>query len=153
MSSEDTRFKPGQSGNPLGRIKMPEDILAARKQNKIEFERGLHKIVVMTPSELEALARDPNSSVLQLLIAKIWAEAIKKGDEKRAAFLLSHMGIVVKQKISLDGGEDDEGNAKPIQLSRIDLDERLNQLKNQLPPVVYVHNHPSTGGSGGGSNG
>lgn len=127
--AEDTRFKPGVSGNPLGRAKVPDDILEARKQNKNEFERGLHKIVGFTQAQLDAVVEDPNSSAMQLLLAKIWNLAIRNGDEKRATFLLSHMGIVVKQKISLDGGEDDAGNEKPIQLTRVDLEERLRLIK------------------------
>lgn len=128
MPSEDTRFKPGQSGNPLGQPKLPRDIVEARKLNRVEFERVLNRYIHLSPIEIKEVAENPVTPALEVLVAKIIFMGIKNGDEKRLGFILDRLGIVVKQKISLDGGEDSDGNAKPLQIQRVDLLDRIKQL-------------------------
>lgn len=93
MSREDTQFKPGQSGNPNGRPKTPADIVASRKFSREEFERALHKYGWKSLTEIKADAEKPDAPAIVVWIAKIITEGIKKGDERRLAFVLSYMGV------------------------------------------------------------
>lgn len=117
-------FKPGESGNPDGRPKLPEDIKEARKLNKIELERILNEYMHMPLKDIQARANLPDTPAFEVLLAKIIAEGIKKGDEKRLGFLLDRVVGPVKAKLSLDGGEDEKGDAKPL---RVELAERIKQ--------------------------
>lgn len=105
------QFKPGISGNPSGRPALPEEIKEARKINKIEFERVLNEMIYMNLSELKSRADNPETPVVELLVAKILAEGIKRGDEKRLGFILDRLIGPVKTKVALEGGDE---NAPPI---------------------------------------
>jgi hypothetical protein len=121
-----TQFKPGESGNVSGRPAIPEDIKEARKLNKIEMERVLNHFISMTGQELKAYMGRPETTALELMVGKVVAIAIQKGDEKRLGFILDRLGFVVKQKHSHDGGEDNS----PIGLTvaKIQIEERIKQL-------------------------
>jgi hypothetical protein len=126
-----TRFQPGQSGNPNGVPKLPEDIKAARKLNKTEMERVLNLFIHMTAEELQTYMKRPDTTSLELMVGKVVALAISKGDEKRLGFIFDRLGLVVKQKVSLDGGEDATGGVLPLQIARVDLVDRVKQLKGE----------------------
>lgn len=126
-------FKPGTSGNPNGRPRLPDDIKAARKLNKVELERLLNRYIHMPISEIQRLLKIPIESnetpSIEVLIAKIVAEGIKRGDEKRLGFLLDRLIGPVKMKVSLDGGED--GSPVKMAVEKTDLVERIEQLKGE----------------------
>lgn len=103
---------------------MPDDIREARKLNKIELERVLNEYIYMTLSEIQIRANKTDTPAIEVLLAKILGEGIKRGDEKRLGFLLDRLIGPVKAKLSLDGGEDDKGEVKPL---KIELAERIKQ--------------------------
>lgn len=84
-------FEPGVVTNPNGRPKLPEDIKEARKLNKEEIERLLNSYLGLTQEELKSKLQDPKTPTLELLMARIVVEAIKKGDERRLDFLLNRL--------------------------------------------------------------
>lgn len=101
-------FKPGQSGNPAGRAKLPEDIKEARGLNKIQFERMLNRYLAMSAPEIKTIAESPKTPALDLIVAKVIYEAIKKGDDKRLDFMLNRLIGPVKQILQIEQVPDAE---------------------------------------------
>ena len=134
MSSSKPRkpgtFKPGQSGNPKGRAKIPPDILEARQMSRHELERILNRYIFMTKAEIIKAAQDPNTPALELMIASLISKGTNEGDYRRISFLLDRLGFVVTQKVEVMG----EGGG-PIAfsaLSEAELDERIRRLTEKL---------------------
>lgn len=98
-------FKPGQSGNPNGRPPLPEEVRIARSLNKAEFERIVNEYIHMSLVEIQDRAKDPSTSALEVIIAKIVAEAIKRGDERRLGFILDRLIGPVPKNVQLDSEE------------------------------------------------
>lgn len=121
-------FSPGESGNPDGRPPLPEDLKAARKLNKTELERILNEYIHMSLTEIQRRAGHPETSALEVLVAKVLAEGIKRGDEKRLGFLLDRLVGPVKRSVSVEGGED---GTNPIRLARSD-DEIKSRIKELI---------------------
>lgn len=84
-------FKKGESGNPKGPPKVPEDIREARKLNQITFERIANKYLFSNKSEITKSSSDPNTPVIELMISSIIHKAVVEGDERRLEFLLSRL--------------------------------------------------------------
>lgn len=59
--------------------------------NRLEFERILNKYVNLTLAEIKAEAEKPDTPAIEVVVAKVIAEAIKRGDEKRLEFLLNRL--------------------------------------------------------------
>ncbi len=101
--SKPGKFKPGQSGNPGGRPKLPADIAEARKLNQHELERVINQYIWMTKDELKAAAKAPTTTVMELMIASIVASAIEKGDQMRLEFILARIIGKVRDQLELTG--------------------------------------------------
>lgn len=94
-------FKPGQSGNPGGRPKLPEDVREARTFNKIECERVLNKFLTWPLEDLAAFVSDKKSPVLEALVARILLEGVKRGDHVRLEWVMQRLIGKVKEEIDL----------------------------------------------------
>lgn len=127
------KFQPGESGNPNGRPPLPEDIRQARKLNKIELERVLNEYIYLNASEIKARLQDTTTPALELMVGKIIAESIKKGDERRLSFLLDRLIGAVKTKVSVDGGEDGEPVGVRVHRDVIERIEQIEGAKDAVP--------------------
>jgi hypothetical protein len=116
-------FQIGNAGGP-GKPKLPDDVKQARKLNKIEFERVLNEAIHLNGFEIKTRLSDPTTPAIEMLILKIIAMGINKGDERRLNFILDRLIGQVKTKVSIDGGEDNQ----PVGIS-IAIKERLKLLK------------------------
>lgn len=96
-------FKPGTSGNPSGRPKLPEDIANARKQNANSVARILNAFMNMSLDDLKKLMASPATPTLELMIGRVVVESIKSGDQTRLNFILDRsIGKVVdKMEVAL----------------------------------------------------
>lgn len=94
-------FKPGQSGNPNGRPKMPAELKKAKNMNKIKFMELLVKYLSFSLDELKAAKSDKSTTALDRIVISIILNAISKGDEKRLDFLMSRIIGKVKSDIDL----------------------------------------------------
>jgi hypothetical protein len=97
---EHSRFKKGQSGNPGGKPKVPDDIKEARKLNQIELERAINRLIWLPRAELKALIENPETPMFEMMLASIVAQAAQKGDQSRLEFIL--MRVIGKVKDQLE---------------------------------------------------
>lgn len=96
MSNPDIKkygFKKGQSGNPSGK---PKQLLTKDKVSSI-----LGKFATMTRDQLQDVAADPKSSMIEIMIASIMVKAAKEGDYARLDFLLTRSIGKVKDELEL----------------------------------------------------
>lgn len=123
--SPETRFKPGQSGNPEGQKPLPEDIKKARKMNKVEMARILNKYSFLPLEEIKRIASDPATPAIEVAVIKMLGEAIRKGDEKKIGFIFDRLVGPVKTRVSVDG--DIDGN--PLLIAPLTVEDRLRILE------------------------
>jgi hypothetical protein len=96
----DHAFKKGQSGNPAGRrpgtTLIPKEI---KVMGSKAIAESVAKYIGMGMDELYAVIKDPKAKVLDMMIAKICYESIRKGDQARLNALLDRMVGKVPDKI------------------------------------------------------
>lgn len=61
-------FKPGQSGNPNGRPRLPEDVKEARRLNQVELERVINKYLFMSTRRLEFKFANKSTRALDRMV-------------------------------------------------------------------------------------
>lgn len=85
------RYKKGQSGNPGGRPRLPDDLKFAKKLTQEEFIRSSTKYLRYNRFGLKQVIKDTRSSSLDVFICNLILRAIKYGDQGRAGFLLDRI--------------------------------------------------------------
>lgn len=95
-------FKAGNSGNPSGRPKLPEDVKAMLNLNQAEFVRNANEILSMSVAELDAVIGDQKQPVFKALIARIIKEGLMGGDHKKLEFFLDRIVGKPKQQIETE---------------------------------------------------
>lgn len=123
--SPETRFKPGVSGNPAGMPRLPSDLRKARAMNKIELERILNKYIHLTAIELKELMLDTETTTIELMVGRIVAEGIKKGDTKHLSFVLDHLIGPLRTRVSIDGGDGQPLSITVGRVEQVDAEDRL----------------------------
>jgi uncharacterized protein DUF5681 len=91
------RFKPGQSGNPGGRPKLPEDVREAKRLTQAALERTLNDFLFMDREALQARLKEPSAPMIEVIIGSIIAKAATGSDQMRLAFLLDRMIGKIKE--------------------------------------------------------
>lgn len=84
-------WKKGESGNPNGGPRLPSDVRAARDMSKAEFISTASRFLKLTAAELTAVAENPQSTALELVVASIIQKAGILGDHKRLNFFCEWM--------------------------------------------------------------
>ena len=98
MGPEATQFKKGNPGGP-GRPPLPPEIKAMEPLTREKYNRILHKYTAMTAEQLKAAASNPQTTVLELIVANIAAKAIQQGDQSRLEALLARAIGPVKLEV------------------------------------------------------
>lgn len=122
MPSEDTQFKPGQSGNPNGR---PPLAGALRNYTKTSVAEAFNKLMAMTEAEIDELSRRPDTPGLEKIVARVILKAIAQGTFGEVDRILDRFIGKVPQKFE---GELGAPGGIPL-----------------IPPTVVIHSHPSPG--------
>lgn len=99
------KWKPGESGNSKGRAPLAPELIAIKEITRFDIKRIISKIMTMKPQELLAHLADPNITAHELLVGKIFAEAVKAGDQSRLEFLYNRLVGKVADKTIHEAGE------------------------------------------------
>lgn len=99
---EHTRWKPGQSGNPAGGQKLPDDIRKARKLTTETFLRLVTDLFHMSAAELDAYMLRKEATMLELMVGGILQRAAREQDYMRANFLLDRTIGKVSDKVQIE---------------------------------------------------
>lgn len=84
-------WKKGQSGNPSGGPKLPEDLRKAATLTKTEALEKLVAYLRMDIHELEAVLKDKSRKVMDHWVARVCLIGIKEGDYKRLEFMFDRI--------------------------------------------------------------
>ena len=103
--SKKTQFQKGGSGNPKGRMQMPEPIKQAQRMDKITFATLLHKFMHMDRELIMERLKDPKATMIELIVAKIVSESFNKADHMRLNFLLDRLIGKVKDEVEITGAK------------------------------------------------
>lgn len=121
-------WQPGQSGNPGGKPKLPDELRAIRCLSQDEMARYVAKYARMAPHELDELVETRAVPMLELTIARIFQESETKGDFARLGFLLDRAGLKPKPVEASDS----ESEAME-EIRRLTTTELISLVKEQLP--------------------
>lgn len=102
-----TPWVKGQSGNPGGRTKLPDDLRAIKSLTPVELCKLISKYGRMSREQVQQAVQTPSTPMIELTIAAIFAQCAKHGDYTRLAFLLDR-SVGKPQDASPDTEEDDE---------------------------------------------
>lgn len=111
-------FKPGQSGNPGGRPKMPDDVKAIRLMDKIEYARKLHKFMNMERDELGAYLAGPGVPLIDEYIGAMVLSGAEHADPNKLETLLRRYIGPVKDEVEIS-------QPKPLVIERADGSSRV----------------------------
>ncbi len=98
-------FPPGVSGNPSGK---PKGLLTNDKVLSV-----IGKFADMSRAQLQEVIANPKTTMLEVTVASILAQAAKNGDYSRLEFLLSRTIGKVKDQIEIS-------SVKPYLIARPD---------------------------------
>lgn len=96
------QFKPGVSGNPGGRPRLPEDVAEARKLNRVEFDRIANRYLYMSSDEAKAALQRPDCPMIEKIVGTIIIKGIQGGDHARLGFLLDRILGKVKDTVEIE---------------------------------------------------
>ncbi len=102
LPPEETRFKPGKSGNEGGRPKLPEDIKQIRKISQFEFERIINKYLFMTDDEFSADVARPEITKFERAISGVLSKAIRKQDERTLEWILARTLGKMRERLEVE---------------------------------------------------
>lgn len=123
-------FEPGKPGGP-GRPPDSPQMKEFKKLTKVEFINVVNKYLGMTKEEIKQIQVDPNSTMLELLVASIIVKGFNQGDASRLQFFLDRTIGPIKTKIEHSGPED--GPIKIDEnLSEEELDRRAAKIMQRL---------------------
>ncbi len=96
-------FVKGQSGNPGGMPRVPDHLRNISSLSQHEVTKTVSKYARMTRAELAAAVASPDTPMLEIAIASVFAQSAKHGDYTRLAFLLDRaIGKVPTVEIAPD---------------------------------------------------
>jgi hypothetical protein len=96
-------LKPGETANPNGRPKVPEDIKQLRQLNKDELLKILNKYVYLTKSDLKDALQKEDTPAVEMMVGTIILKAIQSGDHSRLTFILDRLIGPNKQSLEIQG--------------------------------------------------
>ncbi len=128
-----SKWLPGQSGNPGGRPRMPDELRAITSLSRIEILKLVSKYARMSMDELQEAGKSRSTPLVELSIASIFLHTVKNGDYARLAFLLEQaLGKVPTSAIT-----DEEAQARK-ELQELSDSELLKLVKEKIPEFEDV---------------
>ena len=96
------QFKPGQTGNPAGKAKMPEELQKANKLSAKKFIEYVNRYVNMNRSEIKEDLERKEATMLELLVGGMISKAVSTQDPVRANFILDRTIGKVIDKMEIE---------------------------------------------------
>ena len=93
------QWKPGQSGNPTGKMDVVKRAL--RQLSREEHEKFVNLILFCPLEDLRKMAMDPKAPALQVMVASLVHRVIVKGDTATYDRILDRLIGPVRQSIEL----------------------------------------------------
>jgi len=94
-------FIKGQSGNPNGRPKVPEDLKTIQSLSPSLMSKLINKYMAMNREQIIVKVKDPRTPMIETTIASILVKATQSGDYTRLNFLLDRSIGKVKDEIDV----------------------------------------------------
>lgn len=135
-------WKPGQSGNPSGKPKIPEHLRAIHSLTQQEVTKIVSKYARMTLDELEAAVEARKASAVEMCVAKIFLKSMEYGDYSRLQFLLDR--AIGRTPVAQ---ESDEDIAARKDLERLTDRELIQLVKEKLPALEQKNGEPGPAAS------
>jgi hypothetical protein len=98
---EGKRFKPGQSGNPLGAALHDPIKKRIKKLTTRELDKVLNLLFLGNLQGLKRIAKNPESQVIEVWLCYVAMHAIKKGDIGPLCALLDRLLGRPKERIEV----------------------------------------------------
>jgi hypothetical protein len=95
-------FKPGQSGNPGGRPKIPEELRKFKTLSADEVKKIFAKYARMTEPEVSAYMAADDTPIFEKVVGQGLLKAVKDGDYGRLNFILDRTIGKVVEKTEID---------------------------------------------------
>lgn len=95
-------FKKGQSGNPAGKAKMPEELQKANKLSAKKFIEYVNRYINMDREEIKEDMKRPQATMLELLVGGMISRAVSQQDPVRANFILDRTIGKVIDKMEIE---------------------------------------------------
>jgi len=122
--SKATQFK---EGNTKGQGR-PKSTPAAKKLARLtrdRFKAAVRKYLGKNRDELTEIAKDANTSALDLMIVSVMNKAIVNGDQNKMQWFLEQLFGKLTENLSVEV----TGNAvKPVTVRNLSIEERILQL-------------------------
>ncbi len=94
-------FKKGVSGNPLGRAIEDPAMRMVRHLTKQELVEIGNLVIKNNMKQLQAIAKDPNASVIKTMIASVAVKIVTRGDMQALDVLLNRLIGKVRDDVSI----------------------------------------------------
>jgi hypothetical protein len=92
----------GRSGNPAGRKKLPEDVKQIKAMRKSDLDIIFTRHSVRSLNDLVEFLKNGENPALEMLVARVMIEGIKKGDHQKMDALLNRMIGKVKEQVDVN---------------------------------------------------
>lgn len=106
MPKSDTQFKKGQSGNPGGAKKLPEDLKHLINTTGIQVKRDLFEVWNMDLQQLFVAESQPGISAGRAAIISCLNNCIQNGDNRILATFLDRLIGKPKEMVEISQSED-----------------------------------------------
>lgn len=102
-------FKPGQTGNPNGRPKIPKEIQSLRRLTRASLELVINRYVHLSYDDLRAQRQNGSLEVIDMAIVSILCKGIETGDQAKVDYVIARLVGKIPEAPPLPPPEKDAG--------------------------------------------
>lgn len=142
-------WRPGQSGNPLGRPAVKPELKKLAREGRDAALAAIESVMLMTPNQLRESLQNPDAPLVQHLVASVMNKALKEGCPVRAQFLMNYVlgrpqTSADLEKTLEDNARDNDGALDPNSIPSSVLIEVINRHAEEQKLQVAGGGTPSS---------